>query len=71
MNAGEAASRSIHGAALLFDRANVSGKEEAVEIATACIVSATVFLEEAIGTERTIAALNATIAALHKRPRAN
>lgn len=64
MDARGARTRSIEGAARLFDRANIVGRQRAVDDATASIVASTVFLEQAMGVERTIAILTATIEAV-------
>ncbi|WP_127399616.1 hypothetical protein [Mesorhizobium sp. M4A.F.Ca.ET.090.04.2.1] len=64
MDARGARTRSIEGAAHLFDRANIIGRQSAVDDATASIVASTVFLEQAMGVERTIAILTATIEAV-------
>jgi hypothetical protein len=67
MDAGEARLHSIAGAAALFDHAAACGKPDAIKIATGRIVSAAVFLEEAVGTERALAILNAAAAVLNNK----
>jgi Rad3-related DNA helicase len=71
MDAGEARTRSIEEAALLFDRSNIAGSKDAIEAATASIVAGTVFLEQAVGTERTVAVLYAALAVVRNAPRKN